>query len=121
MAIKKVVHKGDVLIDLSESTIAPENVLAGEIGFNSKGERFEGTMLPGSGNIPEGFIKPQGQVVITNTDVVNVTEYASAVVQDANLLSENIKKNVVILGIEGTLEASADEEAITSAILSREW
>jgi len=46
-----------------------------------------------------------GKVNITSTAEVDVTAYASAQVVDANLIAENIKKDVTILGVTGTYEA----------------
>lgn len=46
-----------------------------------------------------------GKVEITGTAEVDVTQYASAQVVDANLIAENIKKDVTILGVTGTYEA----------------
>jgi hypothetical protein len=46
-----------------------------------------------------------GKLDITDTSEVNVTNYASAQVVDANLVAENIKKDVTILGVTGTYEA----------------
>ena len=46
-----------------------------------------------------------GKVNITGTAEVDVTQYASAQVVDANLIAENIKKDVTILGVTGTYEA----------------
>lgn len=46
-----------------------------------------------------------GKVEINGTAEVDVTNYASAQVVDANLVAENIKKDVTILGVTGTYEA----------------
>lgn len=46
-----------------------------------------------------------GKLEITGTAEVDVTAYASAQVVDANLIAENIKKDVTILGVTGTYEA----------------
>lgn len=46
-----------------------------------------------------------GKVEITDTSEVNVTNYATAQVVDANLIAGNIKKDVTILGVTGTYEA----------------
>lgn len=46
-----------------------------------------------------------GKIEITGTAEVDVTEYASAQVVDANLIAENIKKDVTILGVTGSYEA----------------
>ena len=49
--------------------------------------------------------QPTGNINITNTESVNVAAYATAQVVDANLVAENIKKDVTILGVVGTYEA----------------
>lgn len=49
--------------------------------------------------------EPTGNVEITSTESVNVAAYATAQVVDANLIAENIKKDVTILGVTGTYEA----------------
>lgn len=46
-----------------------------------------------------------GKLTITGTAEVDVTEYATAQVVDANLIAENIKKDVTILGVTGTYQA----------------
>lgn len=48
MNVNKIVVNGETLIDLTESTIDPSNVLQGCIGFNAKGERFVGEYVPTS-------------------------------------------------------------------------
>ena len=48
--------------------------------------------------------QPEGKLTITGTAEVDCAAYATAQVVDANLVAENIKKGVTILGVEGTLE-----------------
>ena len=48
---------------------------------------------------------PTGKLEITGTAEVDCTAYASAQVIDANLVAENIKKDVTILGVTGSYEA----------------
>lgn len=55
-------------------------------------------------DIPSGGITPTGNINITDTNVTDVTNYATAQVIDANLVAENIKKNVSILGVLGEFE-----------------
>lgn len=43
MPVNKVEYFGETLIDISDSTISPEKVLKGEIGYNKAGTRFVGT------------------------------------------------------------------------------
>lgn len=57
-----------------------------------------------------GAVTPTGKKNITDTTEVDVAEYATAQVVDANLVAENIKKDVTILGVVGTYEAEAPAE-----------
>lgn len=53
-------------------------------------------------------ITPSGKIEITNTEEINVTNYETAQVVDSNLSAENIKKDISILGVTGTLEGGGD-------------
>lgn len=53
-------------------------------------------------SIPSGGITPTGNINITDTNVTDVTNYATAQVVDTNLVASNIKEGVNILGILGT-------------------
>ena len=55
-------------------------------------------------NTKDGGITPSGNINITDTNVTDVTNYATAQVIDADLVAENIKKDVNILGIVGSFE-----------------
>ena len=52
----------------------------------------------------ETGITPSGKKTITSTAETDVTNFATAQVVDSNLVASNIKKNVSILGVTGTLE-----------------
>lgn len=52
--------------------------------------------------IPNGEVVPEGKLEITSTAEVNVYDYATAQVVDENLIADNIKEDVEILGITGT-------------------
>lgn len=64
----------------------------------------------GAAFIAEGFaeaynlVEPTGNKEITDTAETDVAAYATAQVVDANLIAGNIKKDVTILGVTGTLE-----------------
>lgn len=47
---------------------------------------------------------PSGKKEITDTTEVNVRNYETAQVVDSNLIAENIKKDISILGVVGTFE-----------------
>ena len=51
-------------------------------------------------------VTPSGTKNITDTSLTDVSTYQYAQVSDGNLVAENIKKDVSILGITGTLEAT---------------
>ena len=53
----------------------------------------------------EALKDPTGNINITNTNSVNVSDYATAQIVDANLIAENIKKDITVLGITGTHES----------------
>ena len=68
-------------------------------------------------NVQSGFI-PRGHINITNTNVVDVFEYATAQVVDVDLISSNILEGANILGIEGT---APSENTIFGALLNETW
>ena len=59
------------------------------------------TILGVTGTSNEG-INPSGNINITGTSAVDVTNYATATVSDSDLVASNIKSGVNILGITGT-------------------
>ena len=63
----------------------------------------------------EGGTTPTGNINITNTQVTDVTNYATAQVVDADLVASNIKKDVDILGVVGTYEGSGGGGGISGA------
>lgn len=56
--------------------------------------------------ITEDLVKPSGTLQIKSAQQVDVRNYQYAKVTDANLTAGNIKKDVTILGIKGTMESS---------------
>ena len=66
-----------------------------------------------NGNKPTGnydrHVLPTGKIEITDTKETDVSEYATAQIVDANLLPENIKDGVIILGITGTYTGETEE------------
>ena len=43
MAINKVIYGEEVLVDLTDSTVSPDNLADGEVAYNRAGERIVGT------------------------------------------------------------------------------
>lgn len=58
---------------------------------------------------------PTGLINITNTNLVDVADFAFAQVVDSDLVPYNIAKNVNILGVTGTLDAPDGNIDITDA------
>ena len=51
MAYNKVVYKGEVIMDITDSTVTPETLGEGVIAYGANGERIIGTSAGGSGFI----------------------------------------------------------------------
>ena len=65
-----------------------------------------GTKVIGKQNNP---ILPTGNKEIMTTEEIDVSEYATAKIVDANLKAENIKDGVIILGITGEYTGKSKE------------
>ena len=50
MNVNKVEYEGRVLLDLTEDTVTPENLLVGAVAHDSSGQRIVGTMETSSGD-----------------------------------------------------------------------
>lgn len=90
----KIVVNKEVKLDISNDTVTENDVVAGKTFHKNDGSSAIGT-----------YNLPNGNKSITSTEQINVTSYATAKVEDINLVPENIKENVSILGIPGTLKA----------------
>lgn len=93
--------------DIDVTTYAKANVAVpeptGNISITENGEDINvAQYATATVNVPN---PSTGKLNITGTAEVDVTNYASAQVVDANLIAENIKKDVTILGITGSYEA----------------
>lgn len=54
-------------------------------------------------------VAPTGNINITSTEEIDVSKYATAQIVDANLLPENIKDGVIILGVTGEYTGEKEE------------
>lgn len=74
---------------------------------NAKTGETDATLTDAVQSLVDGYgggITPTGNINITDTNVTDVTNYATAQVVDADLIASNIKKDVNILGVVGTFE-----------------
>lgn len=74
-----------------------------ELLYTKKGNNIvlkdnNGTKVTGN---YDNYVLPTGNINITDTEETDVSEYATAQIVDANLLPENIKDGVIILGVTG--------------------
>lgn len=79
MAKNKIIYGNETLIDLTEDTVSPENLLSGVTAHDRSGESIQGTFDP-SGYLPitGGTIKPlsgNGEIRVEGAD--NATNYGS--------------------------------------------
>lgn len=64
MAVNKVIYGNTTVLDITDSTVTPETLAKGEVGYSKAGERIVGTMEAGG-----------GASVDTCTVVVNMTGF----------------------------------------------
>ena len=99
--------------DTSDGTMAASELLYGEVGY-SNGNRIVGTMPNNADNdvtvtsksgttIPAGYYDGTGKAVIDSTSATN-------------LVANNVREGVTILGVEGTMSGSEDMKATSLSV-----
>ena len=101
MADKGLISKS-ILTDIADAIRAKDGTSASITPANMA-DKIE--------NLPSGP-EPTGKKEITTTAEVDVANYATAQVVDVNLIAGNIKKDISILGVTGTLSGDADLEEL---------
>jgi hypothetical protein len=84
----------------SDGTAADTDIARNKVAYVN-GHRIVGTF--------DGFV-PTGKITISNTAEINVANYATAQVVDANLNASNIAAGVTILGITGSYNNRKTED-----------
>lgn len=77
MAVNKVIYGGNTLVDLTEDSVTPANLLHGATAHNASGEQIVGSMVPVGGveswNGRTGSVMPIGgdyndsQIILSST------------------------------------------------------
>lgn len=92
--------------DTTDANMQASELLSGKTGYGAAGTKITGTMPNNGGNnvtvsgasgatIPAGYYDGSGKAVLDSTS-------------SQNLIAENIREGIEILGIEGTMSGSED-------------
>lgn len=95
--------------DTTDANMQASELLLGKTGYGAAGTKITGTMPNNGGNnvtvsgtsgqtIPAGYYDGSGKAVLDSTS-------------SANLIADNIREGVTILGVEGTMSGSEDVHA----------
>ena len=102
--VNKVVYGSDVLIDLTGDTVSSDKLLSGTTAHDKSG----GTI---TGVIPSLAAATYTPGTIDQTiDAGKYISGSQTIKGDANLVAGNIRKDVSIFGVIGTMEAGTAEE-----------
>lgn len=92
MAVNKVEYAGKVLLDLTEDTVTPENLLAGAVAHDSSGQRIVGTMIQSSG------IDTSDATALSEDIVSGKTAYVDGKKVTGSMVTLNASKPTVGMG-----------------------
>ena len=104
--VNKVAVNGQTVLDLSGDTVYPGMLAKGITAHDKSGAQITGTLeVPATEERTVELSMPSGNQVILPTSGKVIRKVT--VQKPATLLPENIKKDVVIGGVTGTLDASS--------------
>lgn len=102
----QVIINGETILDLRSDTVNPETLKKGYTAHDKSGAQITGTLeVPATEERMVELSMPSGNQVILPTSGKVMRKVT--VQKPATLLPENIKKDVVIGGVTGTLDASS--------------
>lgn len=113
MATNKVIYAGNTLIDLSSDTVTVSDLLQGVVAHDKAGNSITGTLT-----VPEEQEKTVDDLLLVygkQTIVPDSGKTLSKVIinKPDTLIAENVKKDVTIAGVVGTLEPTLQEKTVT--------
>jgi hypothetical protein len=89
-----------------EGKVVSEGALVAQTSKNINANGTHDTTTNNQVVVDVPIVTPTGNINITDTQITDVSAYATAQVVDADLVAENIKKDVNILGVVGSYEGS---------------
>ena len=119
MATNKVIYAGNTLIDLSSDTVTASDLKQGVIAHDKAGNSITGTLT-----VPEQQEKTVDDLLLAygrQTIVPDSGKTLSKVIinKPDTLIAENVKKDVTIAGVVGTLEPTLQEKTVPPSTSSQ--
>ena len=119
MATNKVIYGGNTLIDLSNDTVTASDLKQGVIAHDKAGNSITGTLT-----VPEQQEKTVDDLLLVygrQTIVPDSGKTLSKVIinKPDTLIAENVKKDVTIAGVVGTLEPTLQEKTVPPSTSSQ--
>ncbi len=117
MAVSKVILNGTTLMDVTQKTVEADKMLTGYTALKNDGTDITGSYTP-----PTVSLQSKTNITPTTSSQTITADQgydglsSVQVNGDANLLAENIKKDVSIFGITGTLEGGGGGGTATLTI-----
>ena len=119
MATNKVIYGGNTLIDLSNDTVTASDLKQGVIAHDKAGNSITGTLT-----VPEQQEKTVDDLLLVygrQPIVPDSGKTLSKVIinKPDTLIAENVKKDVTIAGVVGTLEPTLQEKTVPPSTSSQ--
>ena len=119
MATNKVIYGGNTLIDLSNDTVTASDLKQGVIAHDKAGNSITGTLT-----VPEQQEKTVDDLLLVYGRQTIVPDsgktLSKAIINKPDtLIAENVKKDVTIAGVVGTLEPTLQEKTVPPSTSSQ--
>lgn len=88
MALNRLIINGEVMFDISDSTVEPSNMLKGTIGYNHLGERIVGTATGGGSTPFDEYLREP-----VSTDIDHATNTIMSVMDEGTVTTTFSKED----------------------------
>lgn len=113
MGVNKVILGNENIIDISDSSVSTSNLLANETAYDASGTKIVG-LLPNVGS-QNALISTVSQEIAPSIGYHNGNGSIKIdPVEQAKIIPGNIKKDIQILGVTGTVEEGIDTSDATA-------